>query len=187
MDTSKNQELPPEPEREKLDKLADPPRKQDETINEVASLATSGTDNVPSPLADEERAKLQKEYDVHIHSYEFYLEYGLKAVAVFYAVIGGILSIYFSGNRRVDSSVLIILLGLPVFMSVILGLTFLWGAKKWRKMSEHIQKIADKLGIERPPDIVLLTYLLWIFGFLYIVTGGALLWLIVHWLNASST
>jgi hypothetical protein len=55
VDTSKNQELPPEPKREKLDKLADPPQKQDETINEVASLATSEADKVFPPLTEAER------------------------------------------------------------------------------------------------------------------------------------
>lgn len=112
MDTSDDQKLPPNPERKKSDKLADSPLRRDETINEFASLEQSGTSKVVPSLTEERREILHKEYQGHIRSYEFYLEYGLKAVAVFYAVIGGILSIYFSGSKQVDRSVVKVLLGL---------------------------------------------------------------------------
>lgn len=65
-------------------------------------------------------------------------------------------------------------------MSGILGALSCGGAWKWCKMSKHIKRLARRLRIHRPPDIVLLTYLLLIFGFLYILTGGALWWLMMQ-------
>ncbi len=177
MDTPDDQKLPLETERKKSGKLGDSPPRQDEPIREFTGLEKSGTNRVIPPLTEEKRERFHKEYRDHVRSYEFYLEYGLKAVAVFYAVIGGILSIYFSRNRQVNRSVIQVLLGLPILMSGILGGTFLWGAYKWCKMSKHVKRLARRLGIHRTPDIVLLTYLLLIFGSLYILTGGALWWL----------
>jgi hypothetical protein len=185
MNTSEDRNSPLEPEKDKPTTRADASQRQETQIDEAASFEKGKLERVVPRLSQEDRARFQKEYDVHIHSYEFYLEYGLKAVAVFYAVIGGILSVYFGSSRRVDGSVLIVLLGLPVLMSLILGTTFLWGACKWHRMSKHIKRLVRRLRIHKPPDIVLLTSLLLIFGSLYILTGGALLWLMLHWINVS--
>jgi hypothetical protein len=136
-------------------------------------------------LSPKDTDRLEKEYDRHIHFYEFYLEYGLKAVAVYYAVVGGILSI----NGKMDSAVLRVLLFLSIVMSAALGSTFLWGAWKWGAMVKHINMLAVELKIPKPdtdhpdtnidllkpPDARLLTYLLLLFGVLFIVTAGVLI------------
>ncbi|HEX7997702.1 MAG TPA: hypothetical protein VF528_04880 [Pyrinomonadaceae bacterium] len=141
---------------------------------------------LPSFLSPEDRTNLEKEYDRHIHFYEFYLEYGLKSVAVYYAVVGGILSIYYAAGGQINKAVIGVLLFLSLLMSLALGVTFIWGRMKWQKMEKHINELAEQLKIIKhpdvnllkPPDIKLLTFLLLLFGVLYFVTAAALGWLI---------
>src|ERR1051325_754670 len=121
------------------------------------------------------------------HSFEFYLDFGLKAVAFFYAAVGGVLSIYFTRSESFSGAI-VVLLGIPTLMSSMLGRYFLRGARLWRKHTVYMCQLAGKLQIERPPDVEFLGKLLKAFGALFFVTSAALLLLlssilIAYWRN----
>jgi hypothetical protein len=128
-------------------------------------------------LTQEEKAELEKEYERYTHAHEFYFTLSLQAVAFFYAIVGGILSIYFGGSGKVNRDVIRILLGVPILMSVILGVAFVYGGFLWRDVTKYIHGIAGMLKIIRVTNVELLTYLLWGFGLLFLGVGGALFWL----------
>lgn len=121
-------------------------------------------------IAKEEFARLNS-------SFEFYLEFGLKAVAFFYAVLGGVLSIYFGLSEGFHSAI-IILLGVPILISLVLGYYFIRGAQLWRKHTVYLCQLAGKLSIERQPDVEYLGKLLRAFGALFFVTSISLLLLL---------
>lgn len=153
-------------------------RRLSNAIDEATILATlreSGSD-----LNPEEKAALGKEYASYLRAHEFYFTLSLQAVAFFYAIVGGILSIYFAGEGKDKDPVLVILLGVPLVMSVILGGAFVVGGYLWRNVAKHVECVARMLRIIRVPDVELLTYLLWLFGFLFLVVGGGLTWLITR-------
>jgi hypothetical protein len=110
-------------------------------------------------------------------SFEFYLDFGLKAVAFFYAAVGGVLSIYFSVSAGFHSAI-IVLLGIPILMSLVLGHYFFRGAHLWRKHTVYLCQLAGKLNIERQPDVAYLGKLLRAFGALFFITSIALLLLL---------
>jgi hypothetical protein len=110
-------------------------------------------------------------------SFEFYLDFGLKVVAFFYAALGGVLSIYFGVGRGFHSAI-IILLGVPILMSLVLGYYFFRGAHLWRKHTVYLCQLAGKLNIERQPDVEYLGKLLRAFGTLFFITSIALLLLL---------
>src|ERR1044072_1666996 len=112
-------------------------------------------------------------------SFEFYLDFGLKAVAFFYAAVGGVLSIYFGVSEGFHSAI-IVLLGIPVLMSSILGYYFFRGARLWRKHTVYMCQLAGSRSEERPPDVEYLGKLLRAFGTLFFITALALLLLLVR-------
>jgi hypothetical protein len=122
-------------------------------------------------LSREEFSRLNK-------SYEFHLDFGLKVVAFFYAALGGVLSIYFSGTSKLNNATYM-LLGIPLVISFILGAFFIVGAKLWGGQAKYLRRLARKLKIKRPPEVMLLRTLLYAFGILFILTGFGLFWLLV--------
>ena len=110
-------------------------------------------------------------------SFEFYLDFGLKAVAFFYAGVGGVLSIYFGVGTGFHSAI-IVLLGIPILMSLVLGYYFFQGAHLWRKHTVYMSQLAGKLHIECQPDVEYLGKLLRAFGSLFFITSIALLLLL---------
>lgn len=107
------------------------------------------------------------------NSFEFYLDFGLKAVAFFYAGIGGVLSIYFGVGTGFHSAI-IVLLGIPILMSSVLGYYFFRGAQLWRRQTRYMCQLAGELQIECKPDVEYLGKLLRAFGALFIITSIAL-------------
>ena len=129
---------------------------------------------------EEEKAKWEKIVDVLHRSYEFHLDFALKAVGFFYAILGGILSIYFSGSGRISREVVIVLLGLPILMSIILGSIFLYGGWLWNSEVTSIRKGAEEFKIKIWLKVELLGYALRIFGSLFFIVFFFLIWLITR-------
>ncbi len=129
---------------------------------------------------EEEKAKWEKEIDRLYRAYESHLDLGLKAVGFFYAILGGILSIYFSGSGRISRDVVIVLLGLPILMSIILGSIFLYGDWLWRSEVAFIREKAEEFKVRIWLKVELLSYALRIFGLLFFIVGAFLIWLITR-------
>jgi hypothetical protein len=136
-----------------------------ESISERVNIS-----DLTPEIAKEEFARLNR-------SFEFYLDFGMKAVAFFYAALGGVLSIYFGVGRGFHSAI-IVLLGVPILMSVVLGYYFFRGAHLWRKHTVYLCQLAGKLSIARRPDVEFLGKLLRAFGALFFITSIALLLLL---------
>lgn len=95
-------------------------RLEREGTSEAVIASEKETHKTPTP---EDIARWTKEFDRLNRSLEFHTDYGLKAVAFFYAVLGGILSVFFGKDLEFRSAS-IVLLGVPIIMSWILGYYF---------------------------------------------------------------
>jgi uncharacterized membrane protein YhaH (DUF805 family) len=128
-------------------------------------------------VSDDELKHLKWEVDKHLENFRFFLDLSLKAVVLFYAIVGGILSILFSKKPGETSPVVTILLYAPLFMSLILGVAFFVGARYWHDATRKIRPVVRILML-KVPDFQLLTGLLIVFGVSFIASAGALVWLL---------
>jgi hypothetical protein len=128
-------------------------------------------------LPDTERTKLQWEFEKFLANFTFFLDLALKAAIFFYAVLGGILSIYFAKDV-VNKDVVKFLLYAPLIMSIILTLSFFIGGNLWKGAVPSAKNIADRLEMTTAPDFRLLTWILYVSGFTFLATAAGLLWLI---------
>jgi hypothetical protein len=121
-----------------------------------------------------------REYQTHVDLYKYYLDLGLKASAFFYVLTGVILGFYL---KNTDVPYIKISLLLLIAISVVLGSVFIYGAMLWRKVTRNIKIIIkdlnrSELNIRQTPDIHLLSLLLLLFGFLFLIVGASvgMLW-----------
>jgi hypothetical protein len=126
----------------------------------------------------QEKAKWNKEFDRLNRSLEFHTDFALKTVAFFYGAVGGVLSI-FLGKGGGSRSASIVLLGVPIIMSWILGYYFFYGALIWDKDADYMRRLAARLGFEELTKIELLSEILRVFGGLFFVTGAFLIALLI--------
>ncbi|HEX8564080.1 MAG TPA: hypothetical protein VF648_00330 [Pyrinomonadaceae bacterium] len=154
---------------------------QQDSFGEATSLESIKNTNDSQVNTKEEKAKWEKEIDRFYRAYEFHLEFVLKAVGFFYAILGGILSISFIGNGKMSKEIVIVLLGFPILMGIILGSIFLYGDWVWRKDIKFIRKKVEEFGIiEIWLKVEILSYALRIFGPLFFIVGIFLFWLITR-------
>jgi hypothetical protein len=125
-----------------------------------------------------EIVKWNKEFDRLNRSLEFHTDFALKAVAFFYAVVGGVLSVFF-GTGGGFRSASIVLLGVPIIISWILGYYFLYGAVIWDDDADYMRRLQYRLGFEKLTKIELLSELLRVFAVLFFVTGALLIVLLI--------
>jgi hypothetical protein len=116
----------------------------------------------------DKRDERWKEYNLHIDLYKYYLELSLKANIFFYAITGTIVGFYLThpevGYKKVS-------LLLPIMMSLALGGIFIHGGILWIRVSGIIREIRRELNIKKAPDINLMTTLLTVFGFIFLVVS----------------
>jgi hypothetical protein len=144
--------------------------KQTKTVDDEAKLS----DIIST---DSEIAELKWELEKHLENFRFFLDLGLKAVGLFYAILGGILSIYFAKTTDKNNEVVKVLLWVPFLISMILGVFFLIGAKLMKDAAIKLDDISKTLKMIKSPDFSILTWLLLVFGISFFVTGGTLVWL----------
>lgn len=135
---------------------------------------TDRDDTQKKPFNEVEKTKMENAYLQHKEDYKFYLGFGLQVIGVFYAVLGGILSIYFSNNPNPDKGLIKLFLLLPIFISIILGFLCIFGAIIWTRATAIIYKIAKICEIVIVHKFDILSWLLYIFGGLFIVVAVAL-------------
>jgi hypothetical protein len=119
--------------------------------------------------------KLKWELEKYLKLYEFYFDIALKAVGLFAAIVGTILSIYF--GKDADPNVKRFLLQAPLIVSMVLGGIFIVGGMWWWRVSAKEKWIARHLKMVQLPEIAVLTYLLWVFGILFFAVAYGLSWL----------
>jgi len=116
------------------------------------------TNSLLSPLPQEDKDILWKQYQMHIDLYKHYLELTLKFNVFFYAVTGGILSFYFATK---DPGALIrYSLLFPMIMSAGFGGIFFYAAYLIAPVRAELFKIRDALGLATAPDYQILAILL---------------------------
>lgn len=127
---------------------------------------------------DPEKVRWNKEFDRLNRSLEFHTDFGLKAVAFFYAAVGGVLSI-FLGKGGGSKGASMVLLGVPIIMSLILGFYFFYGALIWDRDASYMRRLAARLGFEELTKVEILSQLLRVFGGLFFLTGSFLIALLI--------
>ena len=100
-------------------------------INRLMRLTRDDPARLAIKFSEEEKVKLEEQYARHMDDYRFYLDFGLKANGVFYAVLGTTLSLYFSNNPNLDKGLVIFFLLVPIIVSMVLGGVCLVGAYLW--------------------------------------------------------
>jgi len=128
-------------------------------------------------LAEERRKDKWEEYKIHIELYKYYLDIFLKASLALLGITGGILTFYFN-DKTGSGSLLKKALYLPLVFCLAYAGVYLYGAWLWCKVSVTVELLRVQLGIERVPDIQILTALLVVFGAVFYIIGVALLWFI---------
>jgi len=127
-------------------------------------------------LNKDERDERWKEYNLHIDLYKYYLELSLKANLFFYAITGTIVGFYLThpevGYKKVS-------LLLPILLSLALGGIFIHGGILWIRVSGIIRETRRELNIKKAPDINLMTTLLIVFGFIFLVVGVSMVMLAI--------
>jgi len=153
-------------------------------VSSEANIVKSGENtNISSPpednvIKDSERAKLQWEYEQFLAKFMFFLDLGWKAVGLFYAVLGGILAIYFTKDLK-EPSVVKFLLYAPFYMSIILSLIFFGCGILWWRLIPEVNTIAKvKLKMKTIPNFRILTSLFFVFTLALGFTAWGLWWLI---------
>ncbi len=152
-------------------------------IGEDTRIEKSGKNDVISSspednaLPDSERANLQWEIEKFLANFTFFLDLSWKALGLFFAILGGILAIYF-GKDSSNKDVIKFLLVAPLIMSIILSLIFFASGKLWMNLIPKIDDIAKKLEMTTTPNFRLLTSLFYVFGLTLIATAAGLIWLI---------
>ncbi len=144
-------------------------------INKLMRLTRDDPARLAIKFSEEEKVKLEEQYARHMDDYRFYLDFGLKANGVFYAVLGTTLSLYFSNNPNLDKGLVIFFLLVPIIVSMVLGGVCLVGAYLWGRVSKNFYTIAEVIEIVIVHQVGILTWLLCIFGGLFLGIGIALI------------
>lgn len=171
----------PKPHQIQTNKPESTPPSKEGVVHEPERLVPTAAVSPNSPVetvADTEKADFRWKFENHSKNFRFFIDQGLKAVGLFYAIVGGIISIYFSRDPGKNTEVLKILLGVPFVLSLVLGVTFVAGAELWRRATKKIIPTARVSTMTNVLNFGLLNWLAWVFGVLFLVTGGALFWLI---------
>lgn len=157
--------------------LFDPNQFLPDKINKLMEFTRKDPERLAIEFSEEEKAKLKDQYAQHMEDYRFYLDFGLKANGVFYAVVGAILSLYFGNNPNLDKGLVLFFLLVPIIISLILGVVCLVGAWLWGGVSKKFYTIAEVLEIVIVHRVGILTCLLCIFGILFLGIAAALIFL----------
>ena len=118
-----------------------------------------------------------KDFELSVELHKSYLEFIMKLNLFHYAVTGAILSFHFS---KESPQVSIFALLLPIILSMMLGIFFLYCTKLAWNVRANIKLRAEKLGLEVYPEGIVLVLLCAMFGTVTLGVGlsltGYLVW-----------
>jgi hypothetical protein len=115
---------------------------------------------------------LWKQYEISIDLYKHYLKLTIEINIFYYAITGAIVSYYFA--HRMESPDIRFSLLLPILMSVLLALFFIYGSIMNRHSRDEMFRVRDALGLRVSPEFAVLSWLLVIFAALMVLVALSL-------------
>lgn len=110
---------------------------------------------------------LWRQYQQNVDLYKFYMDLTIKFNVFFYAVTGAILSFALAqhnGNDLIRFSLL-----LPLAMCACFSGFFIYGGVLMRVLRRETFAIRDSLKLQAAPDVGVLSVLLYLFAFVYLL------------------
>ena len=110
---------------------------------------------------------LWRQYQQNVDLYKFYMDLTVKFNVFFYAVTGAILSFALAqqkGHELVRFSLL-----LPLVMSLCFAGFFVYGGLLMRVLRRETFAIRDALKLQAAPDVGVLSVLLYLFAFVFLL------------------
>ena len=123
--------------------------------------------NTPTPSP----ADLWKQYEIKVDLYKHYLKLTIEINVFYYAITGALLSYYLA--HRTDPAVRFALV-LPMLMSILFALLFIYGAILNRLSRAEIFRVRNDLGLSVAPDLAVLGWLLTICATLMLLVAVGL-------------
>lgn len=119
---------------------------------------------------------LWKQYAMWVDLFKFYIDITIRINIFYYAITGAILSYYLSHSSEplIKYSLL-----LPVGMSLAFLLLFIIGMILLEVSRREVFSIRDELGLIAAPEFRVLSLILAIFSFLFLVVAIAMIVLLV--------
>jgi hypothetical protein len=100
---------------------------------------------------------LWKQYELCIELYKHYLKLLVEFNLFYYGVTGAVVSY---GLVHIEDRLVRYGMLLPVFMSILFGAYFIYGAYLMRFMRAEVYAIRDALGLQTAPELGVLTWFL---------------------------
>ena len=110
---------------------------------------------------------LWRQYQQNVDLYKFYMDLTVKFNVFFYAVTGAIVSFVLAqhnGNDLIRFSLL-----LPLVMSLCFAGFFVYGGVLMRVLKRETFAIRDALRLQAAPDVGVLSVLLYLFSFVFLL------------------
>lgn len=117
------------------------------------------------------RDDLLEHYKIHIDLYKHYLKLAIEVNVFYYAVTGAIISYYFV-NKDISSIRFALLL--PIAMSLLLAVLFIFGIFANQNSKSDIQRLGAELNLVVVPEFAVLDGLLGIFAILMLIIAAGL-------------
>lgn len=105
---------------------------------------------------------LWKQYEISVDLYKHYLKLAIEINVFYYAITGAIVSYYFA--HRMEAPEIRFALMLPILMSVLLTLFFVYGSIMNRYSRDEVFRVRDALGLRVAPELAVLGWLLIVFA-----------------------
>lgn len=105
---------------------------------------------------------LWKQYEISVDLYKHYLKLTIEINVFYYAITGAIVTYYFA--HRMEAPDIRFALMLPILMSVLLALFFIYGSIMNRYSRDEMFRVRDALGLRVSPEFAVLGWLLVIFA-----------------------
>jgi len=115
---------------------------------------------------------LWKQYEISVDLYKHYLKLAIEINVFYYAITGAIVSYYFA--HRVEAPEIRFALMLPILMSVLLALFFIYGSIMNRYSRDEMFRVREALGLRVAPEFAVLGSLLVIFAALMVLVALSL-------------
>ena len=115
---------------------------------------------------------LWKQYEISVDLYKHYLKLAIEINVFYYAITGAIVSYYFA--HRMEAPEIRFALMLPILMSVLLALFFIYGSIMNRYSRDEMFRVRDALGLRVAPEFAVLGWLLVVFAALMVLVALSL-------------
>ena len=126
-----------------------------------------------------------EEFKLYGGFFQFFLDFGLKANVFFYGITGVIITILYNSNapgadkgikERLGTHVAGLLIGTPLVIGVMLGLSFLAGAFLWWRIVRDVTRArkSGEISLTVRPYLNYLTWMLALFGGVFLLVSYGL-------------